>query len=209
MSYQSLVRDRLAAAASGTSVESLLLRLENLPGLPELAPGFDVCRDQQLNEVISILNPETMFDCVHNLQAAHALKSGLLLWNDDLEASHTISQQLHDDTGSYWHGIMHRREPDHSNAKYWFHRFDEHIVFQPLREAAIGIARALKLEQIETAVSSSIEWNPARFIDCCAQANRDSALDAYTRQVQLEEIRLLTEYCLLKALGRPLPYPEG
>ena len=123
MSYQSLVRDRLAAAASGTSVESLLLRLENLPGLPELAPGFDVCRDQQLNEVISILNPETMFDCVHNLQAAHALKSGLLLWNDDLEASHTISQQLHDDTGSYWHGIMHRREPDHSNAKYLFHRF--------------------------------------------------------------------------------------
>lgn len=50
------------------------------------------------------------------------VSAGLLLWNGDLDASHTISQHIEDITGSYWHGIMHRMEPDYSNAKYWFRK---------------------------------------------------------------------------------------
>lgn len=49
------------------------------------------------------------------------LQSALWLYVDELDRSHRISQQIHDADGSYWHGIMHRREGDFPNSHYWFH----------------------------------------------------------------------------------------
>ena len=54
--------------------------------------------------------------------------SALWLRNDFLDESHQISQSIETATGSYWHGIMHRREPDFSNAKYWFRRVGSHPI---------------------------------------------------------------------------------
>lgn len=47
------------------------------------------------------------------------LRAGLWLYVDDLDRSHAISQDLHSPEGSFWHAIMHRREGDFSNSKYW------------------------------------------------------------------------------------------
>lgn len=55
-----------------------------------------------------------------------ALQSGLWLYIDELDRSHTISQSIEDATGSFWHGIMHRREGDFSNSHYWFNRTGHH-----------------------------------------------------------------------------------
>ncbi|MEZ0326877.1 MAG: hypothetical protein ACAH95_13335 [Fimbriimonas sp.] len=52
------------------------------------------------------------------------LQAGLWLYVDDLERSHHVSQSLAGPIGAYWHGIMHRREGDFSNAKYWFRQAD-------------------------------------------------------------------------------------
>ena len=49
-----------------------------------------------------------------------SLASALWLYVDELDRSHTISQGIHTATGSYWHGIMHRREGDFGNSHYWF-----------------------------------------------------------------------------------------
>lgn len=54
------------------------------------------------------------------------LQAGLWLYVDDLDQSHTISQGISDATGSFWHGIMHRREGDFSNSHYWFNRTGHH-----------------------------------------------------------------------------------
>jgi hypothetical protein len=50
------------------------------------------------------------------------LAAGLWLYVDQLDRSHKISQQHEDPTGSFWHGIMHRREGDFSNSHNWFRR---------------------------------------------------------------------------------------
>jgi hypothetical protein len=61
-----------------------------------------------------------------------ALCAGLWLYVDALERSHQISQGLEDATGSFWHGIMHRREGDFSNAHYWFRRMGAHPALRSL-----------------------------------------------------------------------------
>jgi len=60
--------------------------------------------------------------------------SGLWLLAGDLDRSHAISQDESSGTGSYWHGIMHRREGDYSNAGYWFRRVGSHPVLDQLAE---------------------------------------------------------------------------
>ncbi len=60
------------------------------------------------------------------MQQNPALSAGLWLYVDDLERSHTVSQSLPDPTGAFWHGIMHRREGDFSNSRYWMRRAESH-----------------------------------------------------------------------------------
>ena len=99
-----------------------------------------------------------------------ALISGLWLYVDDLERSHTVSQDILDATGSYWHGIMHRREGDFSNAHYWMHRAETHPL---LRENS--------------------DLDPHGLIDSVAAAN--SANPADRLQQQRAEWKTLFAWC--------------
>ncbi|HRI88038.1 MAG TPA: hypothetical protein PLJ47_16055 [Candidatus Hydrogenedentes bacterium] len=55
-----------------------------------------------------------------------SLCAGLWLYVDELDMSHEISQGINGATGSFWHGIMHRREGDFGNSHYWFARVGKH-----------------------------------------------------------------------------------
>src|SRR5262245_42612875 len=65
---------------------------------------------------------------VADRDAAMACYSGLWLYHDGLDESHAISQDLDTAEGSFWHAIMHRREPDAWNSKYWWRRVGDHAV---------------------------------------------------------------------------------
>jgi hypothetical protein len=60
------------------------------------------------------------------IAGAPPLVAGLWLYVDELDRSHKVSQSINDPTGSFWHGIMHRREGDFSNSHYWFKRAGAH-----------------------------------------------------------------------------------
>jgi len=66
-------------------------------------------------------------------------ESGLWLLAGDLDRSHSISQQLDSRDGSFWHGIMHRREGDFGNSKYWFRRVGDHPVLEEIADRCGGI----------------------------------------------------------------------
>lgn len=57
---------------------------------------------------------------------ARACLAAVWLLHDELDESHVISQSIDAPTGSFWHGVMHRREGDFANAKYWFARIGRH-----------------------------------------------------------------------------------
>lgn len=147
--------------------------------LPELGPGKP---NESVRAALKALTPETAFPNLRNREAALACISGTWLYHDFLDESHTISQDLDDWFGSYWHGIMHRREPDADNAKYWFRRVPANPIFEEL--------------------GTPSTWNPANFIDRC-ERSRDKGTEEETRcrELQLKEMRLLFEWCCREAGG--------
>lgn len=127
---------------------------------------------------------------------ARACLSGLWLRFNHLDESHGLSQGLHSPEGSYWHAIMHRREGDFGNAKYWFRRVGSHPTFEPLAAAARGLAADMP------GAFTAETWDPFAFVDLCeACVNGSSPHAELCRQVQRREWELLFEYCYRQAVA--------
>ncbi|MEM1445800.1 MAG: hypothetical protein AAGF84_07090 [Planctomycetota bacterium] len=54
------------------------------------------------------------------------LLAGLYLYLDDLDTAHGHAQNDATPTGSFWHAIVHRREGDFDNARYWYAKAAHH-----------------------------------------------------------------------------------
>jgi hypothetical protein len=174
----------------------------------ELGPGRPNARAKhQLDELSDSLlfKDQTVVD----REMARCCHAALWLLHDFLDESHTISQEVETTTGSYWHGIMHRREPDFGNAKYWFRRVGKHPVFQPLHESARKIVevtesdKAGRSDRDLTSLVSGHEWDPFLFVDLCHRAvDGDAKLGHVCREIAQAEWQLLFDYCFHAAVGR-------
>jgi hypothetical protein len=119
--------------------------------------------------------------------------SALLLWHDRLDESHTISQSIPSREGSYLHGVMHRREPDYSNGKYWFQRVGHHPIFGDLK------GQVTSDFSLQAVFPIKGNWDPFAFIDSCEEAaslSRDHKKRMALEQIQAIELGLLIQHFL-------------
>jgi len=122
--------------------------------------------------------------------AARACHAGLWLYFDYLDESHTISQDLNTPDGSFWHAVMHRREPDAGNSKYWW----RHVGPHPVLDRLVVQCPALGYDYT----------NPFDFVDFCERVRGTLTADEeLARRVQLVEWQLLFNHCAIKACGFP------
>jgi hypothetical protein len=142
--------------------------------------------------------------------------AGLHLWNDNFTFSHNLCQGIQTQTGSYWHGLCHRREGHQGegmernlwNAKYWFRQVGSHPAFDTVYRTALGVLDGASgfAWSAETADSlrAARKWDPALFIDWVGEANGE-ALPTQAREVleeiQWREIDLLVDWCYRQAIG--------
>ena len=169
------------------------------PDLPELGPTPRAGRLPllELNHKIDRFFTDRNF--IAALQPS--VRSAALLWHDYLDESHTISQNIPGADGSFLHGIMHRREPDYANAKYWFHRVGKHRSFSDI---AKQVTRLLKKEgetELEAKLAPRGDWDPFAFVDACRQA---AELPLSNARVQsLQAVQEIEFDCLLADLLAP------
>jgi hypothetical protein len=180
---------------------TVIREIVDLERLNELGPGkpLEVQR-ARLEE----LTPEQLLAPrpVKNLAMAEACLAGIWLWCDFLDESHRISQDLATVEGSYWHAIMHRREPDYDNAKYWFRRVGQHPVYGRLVSEARQVAVSSGIADEAAFLATQGTWDPYRFVDLCQlAASEGGPHNQLCRLVQRLEWKLLFDYCSQQAGG--------
>jgi len=99
--------------------------------------------------------------------------AGLHLWNDDIESCHAIAQATEKPNFNYWHAILHRREGDFGNSKYWYRAVgDDHPVLLAMKAAYPN-------------------WDPIHFVDHCEKHENTDTLMA----IQAQEMERLLQFC--------------
>ena len=172
-------------------------------GLQPMPLVFGACVSSKARSLLQGLECVELF-APRNVVAvdfAEAAQSGLYVYLSCMDQAHAIAQEIRTPTGSYWHGILHRMEPDFSNARYWFRQVRQHEIFPALREAVIEIAGNPMPE-----FKVKPRWDAGRFIDHCEGVHKrpNPDLEPILLEIQLAEWQLLFDFCCRKALGCPL-----
>lgn len=187
-SYGPAARELIEKAMAAELPRTLNISAPDATALPALRAMTD-----------QTLSPNRRVRMPHD---AEALRSGLWLLFDYFTESHDLAQKIATPSGSYWHGILHRREPDPSNAKYWFARVGEHPICSELLDDARELAAAAG--PAGTALLARLQplsaWDGAVFVDACSAAS-DASATALLLSIQRREWALLFDYNFRKAFA--------
>lgn len=174
------------------AIKQELGKLFETPQLPDLGPGPRPGIKSEA-ELTSFLD-KILGDSDAKADGRELVTALVLLWHDHLDASHGLAQEIANTTGSFVHGIMHRREPDYGNAAYWFRRVGKHPAFDEIAE------RAEKTLKSDAALTKRLipagEWDPFAFISACQEASnsKDGGQTELLREVQAIESRALLDW---------------
>ena len=88
------------------------------------------------------------------------VRAALFYYHNALDDSHKQAAKSTGDIAAYWHGMVHRREGDFENARYWMRRAGEQPVFQEMQGRASDGSPHM---------SRQPSWDPFLFIHLCEQ----------------------------------------
>lgn len=125
----------------------------------------------------------------------------LLLWHGHLEASHAISQRSTHADGCFLHAIMHRREPDYGNAKYWWRQVGAHPAFATIAARVGEFLEQREEQELKQRLLPGGHWDANTFVDLCETAAQSQAQEDLLREIQRIESESLLQYLLQE--GRP------
>jgi hypothetical protein len=175
--------------------------------------------DRDVDAALRETPPEALFGDrpVRDIQLAACAVAGLHLWNDSFTGCHNLCQGIPTSTGSYWHGIAHRREGHQgeglaanlSNAKYWFRRTGDHPVHDAVYRSALTLLDSTGAgfrwaTEAAGMLRQNRKWDPFALVDWFAQADAgtlSAQSQAILEEIQWREIDLLIDWCVQQALG--------
>ena len=163
-----------------------LYAIFNTPSLPTLGP-------ERRAEALPLIELENELESAVSqpsisIDNTDLVRSAALLWHDHLDASHTLSQEIHSSDGSFLHAIMHRREPDYPNSKYWFNRVGSHPSFPEISKRAGKILATSSLASLTKG-----DWDSFAMVDAVAATRDESKEYELLQQMQRTEFEVLME----------------
>ena len=161
--------------------------------------GFEPAREP----LSSVVPRELVTGTFRREPDAKAMLAGLWLWHDFLDKSHAISQSLDNPTGNLWHAIMHRREGDFSNSKYWYARCRQHPALPTMAAQAARVVHQMPADNPLLRLVAT-GWNPDGFVDLVEAVHDDPRDPRHGAAVTLQQIewRLLFDHCTRAAAGK-------
>ena len=159
-----------------------------------LGPGAP---DEDMREDLDRLTVETAFRERHvtDPHMAIACVAAVWLYHDFLWEAHDFLQKVPTPTGSYWHAVMHRREPDGDHAKQWFERVGDQPAYEPLQAAVAKVATQYDAGPEAEFLVTQPSWNAARFTDLVTSVlGGASEYEELCQEVQRIEFAMMFNY---------------
>ena len=162
------------------------------PEPPDLGPGPrpgvepEAALNKRLSEAIRSLKVPS--------QKQELIRALILLWHDHFEPAHKIAQDIETSDGSFVHAILHRREPDYWNSKYWFRRVGKHPAFGEIANRVGGLLDSKPADALRAKLLDRGSWDPCAFVDLCEQASRTNEHKLLLREIQALETSSLLEF---------------
>jgi len=163
--------------------------------LPDLGPGprGDVDSKPALDAKLQTIFKTTKISS----NRSELIRALILLWHDHHDDAHTIVQDIENGDGAFIHGMLHRREPDYWNSKYWFRRVGKHPAFADISERSAQLLQATGSPVAAQLVPAG-KWDPMAFVDACESASQKPGGDAQT--TLLRDLQKIETECLLEHL---------
>ncbi len=158
---------------------------------------------------------------------AYELVAGLWLWHDALDECHQVAQMGPAEleraaskhglapaspgrradpaeltsTQAFWHAIMHRREGDFWNSKYWYARCRNHPALANIAARAVEALSGRADDRLVARLTRN-GWSPDEFVGFVQAADEKRSGPEYELAVGLQRLewRALFDYCAVAAV---------